>query len=90
MTMKKDEMERLTLMIAEKTAEIVIERLNSTPISREEDDDYVTSQEAAHILGVTPNYLRSMKYKFPHKKVGNQNQGRVLFKKSGLFENYVK
>ena len=78
--MKKDEMERLTLMIAEKTAEIVIERLNSTPISREEDDDYVTSQEAAHILGVTPNYLRSMKYKFPHKKVGNQNQGRVLFK----------
>lgn len=87
--MKKDEMERLTLMIAEKTADIVIARLNGSSIAKEEDE-YVSSEEAANILGVTPNYLRSMKNKFPHKKVGTHNQGRVFFKKSGLFENYIK
>lgn len=83
-------MEKLTLMIAEKTADIVMERLNNSSVAKSDDEEYVDSKEAARILDVTPNYLRSMKNKFPHKKVGNHSQGRVLFKKSELLANYIK
>ena len=75
-------MEKLTLMIAEKTADIVMERLNNSSVAKSDDEEYVDSKEAARILDVTPNYLRSMKNKFPHKKVGNHSQGRVLFKRA--------
>ena len=88
--MKKEEMLRLTNMIAERTADIVIERLNGSTATKVEDDEYVDSKEAARILDVTPRYLCSMKDKFPHKKVGNHSQGRVLFKKSELLANYIK
>ena len=86
--MTKREMERLTEMVAQKTADIVMERLNGSAAAKEEE--YVDSREAARILDVTPNYLRTMKHKFPHKKVGNHSQGRVLFLKSGLLEHYLK
>ena len=88
--MKKEEMERLTDMVAKKTASIVMELLKGEGLDSKKDDEYVDAQEAAQLLGVTPNYLRSMKNKFPHIKVGNYSQGRVLFKKSALFENYTK
>lgn len=88
--MTKKEIERLTLMIAEKTADILMERLNNSSVKKIDDEEYVDSKEAARILDVTPNYLRSMKNKFPHKKVGSHSQGRVLFLKSGLLSNYIK
>lgn len=88
--MKKEEMVRLTNMIAERTADIVIERLNGSTATKVDDDEYIDSKEAARILDVTPRYLCSMKHKFPHKKVGNHSQGRVLFKKSELLTNYIK
>lgn len=88
--MKKEEMVRLTNMIAERTADIVIERLKGSTATKVDDDEYVDSKEAARILDVTPRYLCSMKHKFPHKKVGNYSQGRVLFKKSELLANYIK
>ena len=88
--MKKEEMVRLTNMIAERTADIVMERLNGSTANKVDDDEYVDSKEAARILDVTPRYLCSMKHKFPHKKVGNHSQGRVLFKKSELLANYIK
>ena len=87
--MKKEEMERLTNMIAQKTADIVMERLNGSSTVKVDEDEYVDSKEAARILDVTPNYLRSMKHKFPHVKIGSHNQGRVLFKKSELLKNYT-
>lgn len=63
--MKKEEMVRLTNMIAERTADIVIERLNGSIATKVDDDEYVDSKEAARILDVTPRYLCSMKDKFP-------------------------
>lgn len=87
--MTKKEMERLTEMVAQKTADIVLERLNGSG-TKNEHDEYVDSREAARILDVSPNYLRSIKDKFPHKKVGNHSQGRVLFLKSALLANYLK
>ena len=50
----------------------------------------IDSREAARLLGLTPNYLRSMKDKFPHVKVGDNRQGRILFKRSELLANYTK
>ena len=88
--MRKEEMERLTEMIARKTTDMVMERLNGSSTVKVDDDEYVDSQEAARILDVKPNYLRSMKHKFPHVKIGKHSQGRVLFKKSELLKNYTK
>ena len=88
--MTKKEMEKLTEMVAEKTADILLERLNGYGASKPENDEYVDSREAARILDVTPNYLRSIKDKFPHKKVGNHSQGRVMFLKAALLTNYLK
>ena len=88
--MKKEEMVRLTNMIAERTADIVIERLNGSTATKVDDDEYVDSKEAARILDVTPRYLCSMKDKFPHVKVGDNRQGRILFKRSELLANYTK
>lgn len=87
--MKKEEIERLTEMIARKTTDMVMERLNGIVPKSSKDEEYVDSKEAARILDVTPNYLRSMKDKFPHVKIGNHSQGRVLFKKSELLKNYT-
>ena len=47
-------MVRLTNMIAERTADIVIERLNGSTATKEDDDEYIDSKEAARILDVTP------------------------------------
>lgn len=89
--MKIEDMKKLSEMIAQRTADIVMERISSgSSFAKENDDEYVSSEEAANILGVTPSYLRSMKNKFPHKKVGNHSQGRIFFLKSGLLENYIK
>ena len=84
--MKQEEMDKL----AEMTALRVMEKMmgmfkKETP----GDDEYVDSKEAARMLGLTPNYLRTMKEKFPHIKVGGSNQGRVLFLKSALLNSYT-
>jgi len=89
--MKKEELEKLVEKIAQRTANIVMEQLKGNcqmQIPGIDPDEYVDSKEAARMLGLTPNYLRTMKEKFPHIKVGDNNQGRVLFKKSALLNSY--
>lgn len=89
--MKKEELEKLVEKIAQRTANIVMDQLKGkcqVQISGIDPDEYVDSKEAARMLGLTPNYLRTMKEKFPHIKVGDNNQGRVLFKKSALLNSY--
>lgn len=89
--MKKEELEKLVEKIAQRTANIVMEQLkgkSQVQIPGIDPDEYVDSKEAARMLGLTPNYLRTMKEKFPHIKVGENNQGRVLFKKSALLNSY--
>ena len=85
--MRKEEMEKL----AEMTAQRVMEKMTAILAKKEEvpsDEEYVDSKEAARLLGLTPNYLRTMKEKFPHIKVGGNSQGRVLFLKSALLMGY--
>lgn len=86
--MTQEEMIKLAEMTAKRTATIVIKQL--TELHVENSTDLVDSKEAARIIGVTPGYLRSMKDRFPHVKVGGNRQGRILFKKSELLANYTK
>jgi len=91
--MKKDEMEKLAEKIAQRAANIMLEKLTGkykVEIPGVDNDEYVDSKEAARMLGLTPNYLRTMKDKFPHVKVGDNRQGRILFKRSELLTNYTK
>ena len=46
--------------------------------------EYVRTAEAAKILGVTPNYLRQVKDRYPHKKTSDSKQGTLLFERDGL------
>lgn len=46
--------------------------------------EYVRTAEAARILGVTPNYLRQVKDRYPHKKTAGTKQGTLLFERDGL------
>ena len=45
-------------------------------------------KEAARILGISEGRMREIKDKFPHIKAGCHQQGRLLFVRSGLIENY--
>jgi hypothetical protein len=86
--MTNEEMTKLAEMTARRTATIVIKQLSEMHV--DESNDLIDSKEAARLLGLTPNYLRSMKDKFPHVKVGDNRQGRILFKRSELLANYTK
>ena len=86
--MTNEEMTKLAEMTARRTATIVIKQLSEMHVG--ESNDLIDSKEAARLLGLTPNYLRSMKNKFPHVKVGDNRQGRILFKRSELLANYTK
>ena len=91
MAMKKEELDKLVEKIAQRTANIVMEQLKGkcqVQIPGIDPDEYVDSKEAARILGLTPGYLRTKKEKFPHIKVGDNNQGRVLFLRSALLNSY--
>lgn len=54
------------------------------------NEEWVTTEEAAKILCISPKTLRSNKDRFPHTKVGDNKQGKLRFLRRGLRENYTK
>ena len=96
--MTNEEILKVIEVTARRTATIVVKQLvginsgdmNWVGINSGGGDDLCDTKEAARLLGLTPNYLRSMKNRFPHVKVGGNRQGRILFKRSELLENYTK
>lgn len=86
--MNKNELEKLTNMVAQKTAELVMERLNGSSVTKANDTEYVTCEEAARILGFKPNYLRQVKDRYPHIKAGNTKQGRIMFRRDALLNQF--
>ena len=50
----------------------------------------VTAAEAAKILGISRNYLRTIKDNFRYVKGSGSKWGRILFEKDSLVENYIK
>lgn len=83
--MKKEEMKELVREIAQTTTKMVITQLRSMRDLSE--SEMVDTREAARILGVSPAYLRQIKDKFPHKKSGSTQQGRVLFRREDLIKS---
>lgn len=90
--MRKNEIESLIEATAQRTATMVVEQLKGIVRipGQTDEDEYVDCRTAAKILGVTAPYLRSkLKDRFPYKKVGESSQGRILFLRSGLVQNYI-
>jgi hypothetical protein len=61
--------------LAGMTASLVLKGLQKEKSLDHTDEDYIDSKEAAALLGLTPNYLRSQKDKYPHIKVGISKLG---------------
>lgn len=71
--------------IAYKTAIIVVNRLAK---KLEKDyPDLVTTEEAAAILHITPQRMRTIKDKYPYIKRGEGKQGKLLFKRDALYNS---
>ena len=51
--------------------------------------EMVGVKEAARILGISEGRMREIKDKFPHIKSGYYQQGRLLFVRSSLLENWM-
>lgn len=75
--MKKTELTLLADMIADR----IMARIS---FQKEIEDEYVTTAEAASILGISESYMRTIRSNYPHIKRGNEKQGHLLFQKSAL------
>lgn len=72
--------------IARKTAKIVVNELKNDSKSQNE---MVSAEEAARILGISTSYLRNIKDRFRYVKSGGSSMGRLLFEKESLMEGYI-
>lgn len=80
--MKKNEMMELAAMVAD---EVVKKIKNVRSLS---ETEYVDTEEAARILGMKPNYLRQVKDRYPHIKAGDTKQGRIMFRRDSLLNQF--
>lgn len=80
--MNKEEMSMLAAIVADQ----VVKRLKS--VRNLSETEYVGAEEAARILGVSANYLRQVKDRYPHIKAGNRKQGRIMFKRDALLNEF--
>lgn len=68
--------------IAYKMALIVVKKMKE----KEDFADFVTTQEAARILHITPGRLLHIADRYPHIKVGDSRNGRLLFERKHLLQ----
>ena len=71
--------------IATKVAQIVLRRLKA---GEEQLPEMVDTNEAARILKITPCRMRQIAHRFPHIKQGENKQGKLLFVRKALLQNY--
>lgn len=76
-------------LLCERAAEKAVEKYRSAIGIKADVGEYVTTKEAARILGLTETYFRTIKDRFPHRK-GEGPTGRLLFLKSALLPTYTK
>lgn len=81
--MSNEELKEMAALVAEQ----VVRKLNGMRGSIVETE-FVDTEEAARILGVSPNYLRSKKDKYPHVKAGDKKQGRIMFRRDSLLNEF--
>lgn len=73
-------------VFAAMVAEQVVKKLKG--VRNLTETEYVDTDEAARILGISANYLRQVKDKYPHIKSGSGKQGRILFKRDALLQQF--
>lgn len=84
--MNKKEIEQIVEMVVEK----VMNRIG-TFAPKSNDDEWLTTSEAAHLLGLSQFRLRQIKDRFDYRKDGDpQKSGRLLFRRSSLLDNYLR
>lgn len=72
--------------LADQVADLVVKKLKS--VRNLSETEYVDTEEAARILGVSANYLRQVKDRYPHLKAGNRKQGRIMFRRDALLNEF--
>ncbi len=80
--MNKEDISLLASLVAEE----VVKKLKG--IRNLSETEFVDTEEAARILGVSANYLRQVKDRYPHIKAGNRKQGRIMFKRDALLNEF--
>jgi hypothetical protein len=80
--MNKEEMTVLAALVADQ----VVKKLKG--FGNLSEAKYVDANEAARILGVSANYLRQVKDKYPHVKAGDHQQGRIMFLREALMKDF--
>ena len=84
--MSRKEIEQIVEMAVEK----VMSRMG-TLAPRPTGDEWLTTSEAAHLLGLSQFRLRQIKHRFDYRKDGDpQKSGRLLFRRSSLLDNYLR
>ena len=71
--------------IAHRVALILLNKLQGDTIGSEE---WGSTREAARILGVSENWLRQTKDRYPHVKGGGSQQSQLRFLRSGLIKSF--
>lgn len=80
--MNKNEIEKIVDLTVEKVL-AALEKKNSLATS-----EWVGTNEAAKVLGISPFRLRELKHHFECRKVGKAQSARLLFRRATLMENY--
>lgn len=73
-------------MLANEVANILAKKIRK--MQELEAPEMVGTTEAAQILGISASRMRQIANRFPHIKQGENKQGRLLFWRSGLLQNY--
>lgn len=74
--------------IAYRAATIIMQKMKKAQKTGSDLPKMVSSREAAAILGITPGRMRQIAERFPHIKQGDNKQGKLLFVRDALLENY--
>lgn len=74
--------------IAYRAATIIMQKMKKAQKESRDFPKMVTTREAASILGITPGRMRQIAERFPHIKQGENKQGKLLFVRNALLENY--
>lgn len=73
------------IQLVELTVEKVLEKKNNVVNST---DEWIGTNEAAKIIGISPFRLRELKHHFECRKAGKSQSSRLLFRRATLMENY--
>lgn len=77
---------RLADALAPRVAKIIKNELGK----KNEEQEWICTDEAASILGISSDRMRKVKDKYPHIKNGSNQQGGLRFLRSALIETFAK